>query len=88
MRVLGRGRGEEKRVSILWSWILLLIFATMPSRHKGASVLTGKEKKEYEAKKIMRLGGKAPKNIKTPIKILKGMKIKQKERETKKLEEV
>lgn len=54
----------------------------------GASTLTGKEKKEYEAKKIMRLGGKAPPRLKTPIKILTGMKKKGKERELKKREEV
>lgn len=54
----------------------------------GATLLTGKEKKEYEARKMMRLGGKAPKNLKTPIKILQGMRTKEAERAQKKREEV
>lgn len=51
-------------------------------------MLTGKEKKEYEARKIMRLGGKAPKNPKVPLKILMGMRKKEGERAQKKKEEV
>ena len=64
--------------AILWR-------TTTPST--GATALTGKEKKEYEIKKIMRLGGKAPKNIKTPIKILQGMRKKESERAEKKKQE-
>jgi hypothetical protein len=51
-------------------------------------MLTGKEKKEYEARKIMRLGGKAPKNPKVPLKILMGMRKKESERAQKKQQEV
>jgi len=52
----------------------------------GASQLTGKRKRDWEAKKIKERGGLPPKQPKIPINILKGMRAKQKEREQKKLQ--
>eukprot|EP01134_Creolimax_fragrantissima_P001109 CFRG1109T1 len=46
----------------------------------GASTLTGRAKKEYEANEIVKLGGNAPKNIKVPLIIKTGMNQKAKER--------
>ena len=49
----------------------------------GASMFVGREKKAWELKRLKALGAKAPKNEKTPIFILKGMRAKAKEREEK-----
>ena len=50
----------------------------------GASQLTGRAKREHEARRIVSLGGRAPKAQKVPYKILVGMRRKQKERAQKK----
>lgn len=47
----------------------------------GVSQLDRRQKKLYDARRVMSLGGHAPKNIKTPINILKGIRHKQKERQ-------
>ena len=50
----------------------------------GVSQLKGREKREHEARRIVELGGRAPKAQKVPYKILVGMRRKQKERAQKK----
>ncbi|GAB5034193.1 Hypothetical protein NocV09_01701550 [Nannochloropsis oceanica] len=47
----------------------------------GATQLTGHEKKAYEARRIVELGGKAPTAIKTPFNILIGKLAKHKHRD-------
>lgn len=54
----------------------------------GAAQLTGYEKKVYDVRKIVELGGKAPKAEKTPLKILMGKRAKQKQREAKRQQEL
>eukprot|EP00802_Teleaulax_amphioxeia_P021925 Tamp_22323.p1 GENE.Tamp_22323~~Tamp_22323.p1 ORF type:complete len:326 (+),score=100.52 Tamp_22323:73-1050(+) len=49
----------------------------------GASRFEGRDKKQWELKRLKALGAKAPKNEKCPIFILKGMRAKAKEREAK-----
>ena len=47
----------------------------------GAVGLKGKEKWKYQSELIQRLGGKKPKNRKVPLKILMGMRKKEKKRQ-------
>lgn len=47
----------------------------------GASQFDKKQKRTYDAKRVQALGGRAPKNVRTPINILKGMRAKQRMRE-------
>eukprot|EP01083_Nonionella_stella_P096591 271589_1 len=48
----------------------------------GAAHLKGKEKKDWAARKVTERGGKAPKSQKVPFRIMKGMRRKQKNRES------
>ena len=47
----------------------------------GAVGLKGKEKWKYQSELIQSLGGKKPKNRKVPLKILMGMRKKEKKRQ-------
>ena len=47
----------------------------------GATALRGREKREYEAKRLERLGVPPPKAAKVPLKMLLGMRQKERERE-------
>ena len=49
-------------------------------RALGAVGLTGKAKWQYKQELIRKIGGKAPKNRKVPLKILVGMREKEKKR--------
>lgn len=54
----------------------------------GAAQLTGHEKKAYDARRIVELGGKAPTAIKTPFNILIGKLAKHKHRDARRDNEV
>lgn len=47
----------------------------------GATALKGRERREYEARRLARIGAVAPKAPKVPLKMLLGMRKKERERE-------
>ncbi|KAJ7960515.1 Axoneme-associated protein MST101(2) protein [Quillaja saponaria] len=53
----------------------------------GSSNMTWKERKDMENRKIVSLGGKAPKKQRLPLSVARPMMKKQKQREQKMLEE-
>lgn len=54
----------------------------------GASQFTGKDRKEWQRKKLAALGARAPKQMKIPLTILKGMRKAEKKREIVKREKL
>lgn len=70
-----QGRAEFKK---MWKSVMDL----------GAAQLTGHEKKAYEARRIVELGGKAPVALKTPFNILIGKRAKAKQRDSRREQEI
>ncbi|CAK9160451.1 unnamed protein product [Ilex paraguariensis] len=65
----------------------MVIFTGLYGAISGSSHLTWKERKELENRKVVSLGGKAPKNPRLPLSVARVMMKKQKEREQKMLQE-
>lgn len=67
----GNNAAERAEFKKMWKSVMDL----------GAMQLTGYEKKAYDARRIVELGGKAPAAIKTPFNILMGKRAKAKQRD-------